>query len=716
MSEDNNINKNEELEDNELNFDDEDLDLESIDEDSGMDLDSLFDDIEEEDLSLEEDDASNDLTDFEIPEENGDVSISDVDEELEENIQDDNLFEDGEGEVGDINDLDLDSIEDDSDSLELGDNEEESDSLELENIEEENNDVDLEGVEEEKDSDDFDLEGFEEDTDNFNLESFEEEEGSDSLGLGDNEEIEEEADDFDLEGISDDSDSLELGDNEEESFDLDSLDENLDDNFDLDGLDESEDNNFDLEDESDDAVGAFLEEDVDLDDVLNTPEEIEESEKGEDVNNKTEESKEDSSGSLALPENNEDKNKNKGMAMNKKNKNKKVAKKKSGGSNKVLLYGLALSVVLGGGYVGYDMFLAEKDSGQVAPIRQQETKRVASKMNLDDFAKKSDVKKDNSIENKSAVLNNSEIERLKGLESELKNLESKILESKSNYNEQVANIFKEMDSVKEEILSEVSEKNQKEIGKINQKIDVELFPKMETLGKASVLQIKNDKSLEDSLSLLEEKFNKKYQALAKLNNANSFVELEEKINSLNEKLKDVDINTISINNEKLRSELSRQSKLIESLISDIKNNEEKIMMNSKDFVNLNKKIGNAVNKDVKTPSEVINGFDEQKNIKNLDPENPVKESVSSKSSSSPINIVIGGSTSGVGKNYNTPIVKEPYKVMGFLANTVYLISPDGDDIKVQVGDKLPAYGEVKAIIYSEKRIVTESGDVLLELR
>ena len=261
-------NEDEEIEDDILDLDEEDSNV----EDDNLDIDKEDDeDIEDDDLDLDEDDE--DIEDVDL-----DLDEDDDEDEDDEDIEDDDLDLDEDDEDIEDDDLDLDKdddeddedIEDDDLDLDEDDEDIEDDDLDLDEDDEddiEDNDLDLDEDDEDIEDNDLDLDEDDEDIEDDDLDSDEDDEDieDDDLDLDeDDKDIEDDTSKSDEEDTENDTldlyedenkytkdDDLDLNekDNESDVIDLDEKIETDEDIGNINNGDVTQNNDFNLEDD-----------------------------------------------------------------------------------------------------------------------------------------------------------------------------------------------------------------------------------------------------------------------------------------------------------------------------------------------------------------------------------------------------------------------------------------------------------------------------------
>lgn len=725
--------KNKEIENEDINFENDDLDLDSIDEEEDIDFDALFkneedDNEEEESLSIDES-LSDEDEDF-------DSLLADIEEEENEENFSNELEGDDELDLGDIDDEehvldDNKDIVDNEDGSKIEDVDSEVDNV-FEEDEESLNEAQVDNNSEEVSLDKEDeliLEDEDKVSDNSEEEevSFGNEE--DELDIEDGSSLDDEDGSF--------SASDELEENESEDFlDLeDSLDEESSGSF----LEEvSDTSELDFEDDGeinsefdDGLLDESLEEDDEIlnDDNFNSDvDEIddllgeEDLELGDD-NSENNKSDVDSLESLDLTEKEVDKNQEKKKVAKSKKSTVKSKKSPSGGSNKFVIGGVFVAIIAAGGYGAFNYFSQE----DAVVIGNKEERRVKSTKpdNIDDFMNSrqqninSDVsnvkeKKAPVVQEKPSVQNKEyvDIDVYNSLKDEVESLRVQLSNSKKEFDEDVDSVYKDLKSEQEDIMKKLEGVSSEKISEIDKKLANEYDPKLESLAKASIYQIKMKKEQEKLINDMEEKFDKKYQMLAKVNNTNSFIELENRLNEISKTIEALNIDELKNNDENLENLIKEQNQLIMKLSKDLEDSKDKIDMNSRDYIKLSKDFTNVKNSNIPTPSEIVNN-EKGEDIKN-EKEEQITE-VRESGSKNPINIVIGGNSINSSDKEEVVVDKPVYKVMGFLSDRVYLINKDNKDFKIVEGDYLPGYGRVIDIRYGDKKIMTESGFVNIKI-
>ena len=256
----------EDIEDDDLDLDeddDEDEDDEDIEEDD-LDLDEDDEDIEDDDLDLDEDDDE-DIEDDDLDlDEGDDIEDDDLDlDEDDEDIEDDDLDLDEDDE--DIEDDDLDLDEDDEDDIEDND-------LDLDEDDEDIEDDDLDSDEDDEDieDDDLDLDEDDKDIEDDTSKSDEEDTENDTLDLYEDENKYTKDDDLDLNEKDNESDVIDLDEKIETDEDIGNInngDVTQNNDFNLEDDDISNlDDDFDYEEDNDNDLIDLDDDDLKIDD------------------------------------------------------------------------------------------------------------------------------------------------------------------------------------------------------------------------------------------------------------------------------------------------------------------------------------------------------------------------------------------------------------------------------------------------------------------
>ena len=271
----------EDIEDDDLDLDEDDEDI----EDDDLDLDEDDEDIEDDDLDLDEDDDEDIEDDLDLDEDD-DEDIEDddldLDEDDDEDIEDDDLDldKDDDEDIEDDQDLDEDDdedIEDDDLDLDEDDDEDiEDDDLDLdeddEDIEDDDLDLDKDDDEDDEDieDDDLDLDEDDKDIEDDTSKSDEEDTENDTLDLYEDENKYTKDDDLDLNEKDNESDVIDLDEKIETDEDIGNInngDVTQNNDFNLEDDDISNlDDDFDYEEDNDNDLIDLDDDDLKIDD------------------------------------------------------------------------------------------------------------------------------------------------------------------------------------------------------------------------------------------------------------------------------------------------------------------------------------------------------------------------------------------------------------------------------------------------------------------